>query len=342
MPHRNRWRPSRITAAAGVLLAIALLCGTFYSLWHERSDLVTETAEQQALLARVLEDHASRSLDAAQFALAGLADMAERGAPPEVLQALLAQTQASLGFLRGVALVDERGQVLATANDADRDARIRPAALGPWPDAGRAVVNSFVPARSLAGLSTAVDATPAVPPGVGFFPLLRGLKLPGQGGAAVMVALMNPDALANFQQLTLNDDRAAAALVDLDGRLLAVTASAEHAPGGQLTRLLKADAPLGRVRAGAEHGSWTVRRPAHRRATGQLPRAARPAARRGRGAAHGGAAPPLDDDRHRPGPAGRWRGRSPAGAVGRRGRRVARPRALAGAAGRRPAPSAGT
>ncbi len=257
MPHRNRWRPSRITAAAGVLLALALLGGTFYSLWHERSDLVTETAEQQALLARVLEDHASRSLDAAQFALAGLADMAERGAPPEVLQALLAQTQASLGFLRGVALLDERGQVLATANDADRDARIRPAALGAWPAAGRAVVNSFVPARSLAGLSTAVDATPAVPPGVGFFPLLRGLKLPGQGGAAVMVALMNPDALANFQQLTLNDDRAAAALVDLDGRLLAVTASAEHPPGGQLARLLKADAPLGRVRAGAEHGSWT-------------------------------------------------------------------------------------
>ncbi|MBL8276792.1 MAG: PAS domain S-box protein [Pelomonas sp.] len=258
MPHRNRWRPSSITAAAGVLLAVMLLAGTGYSLWREKGELVSEAAEQQALLARVLEDHASRSLDAAQFALAGLADMAERGAPPEVLQALLGQTQASLGFLRGVALVDEDGHVLATANDADRDARIATTALGPWPAAGRNAVNGFVPARSLAGLAPPTGAAemPAAPRGVGFFPLLRGLKLPGSGRPAVMVALLNPDAIANFQQLTLNDARAAAALVRLDGQLLAVTDSAEHLPGDRIASLSAPDSPLERVRAGTEHGRW--------------------------------------------------------------------------------------
>ena len=111
MLQRGRWRPSIFTAGAGALLAATLLAGTGYSLWREKRELATEAAERQALLARVLEDHASRSLDATLIALTGLADVAERGAPPEVLQALLGQTQASLGFLRGIALLDEAGHV---------------------------------------------------------------------------------------------------------------------------------------------------------------------------------------------------------------------------------------
>jgi PAS domain S-box-containing protein len=255
MPHRSRWRPSIITASAGALLAAMLLAGAGYGLWREKRDLAIDTAARQALLARVLEDHASRSLDAAQIALAGLAGAVERGTPPEILQALLGQTRASLGFLRGVALLDESGQVLAAADPADRDARIAPSALGPWPASGREVVGGFVAARSLAGLG----AGAAVPPGVGFIPLLRGLKLPGAGGEgrlALLVALLNPDAIANFQQLTLNDPRAAAALVDLDGRLLAVTDGADHLAGERLAALQTPTAPLARVRAGSEHGRW--------------------------------------------------------------------------------------
>ncbi|MBI3345778.1 MAG: PAS domain-containing sensor histidine kinase [Burkholderiales bacterium] len=257
MPHRSRWRPSIITAGAGVLLAATLLAGTAYSLWRERRELTAETAVRQALLARVLEDHASRSLDAAQLALVGLADVAARGAPPEVLQALLGQTQASLGFLRGVALLDETGHVLAAADPADRGAQIDPGALGRWPAAGRDAVGGFVAARSLAGLGGTAPAV--VPPGVGFIPLLRALRLPGQvaqGRPALLVALLNPDALANFQQLTLNDARAAAALVSLDGQLFAVTDRADHLAGDRLPGLLTRGAPLASVRAGSEHGRW--------------------------------------------------------------------------------------
>ena len=251
MPHRTRWRASFITAAAGMLLATLLLAGAAYALWREQRDLTAETTARQALLARVLEDHATRSLDAAQIALAGLADVASRGATPEVLQALLGQTQASLGFLRGVALVDADGSVLAAADAADRGARVPPNALGPRPGAGHDAIGGFVAARSLAGLGNGA----VVPPGVGFVPLLRGLKLP-DGHAAVLVALLNPDALANFQQLTLQDPLAAAALVDLDGRLLAATSGAEHMAGEQLHRLLDAGAPLALVRGGSEHGAW--------------------------------------------------------------------------------------
>ncbi len=253
MPHRSL-RPSVVTASAGTALAALLLAGTGYSLWRDRRDLVAEAAASQALVARVLEDHASRSIDAAQIALASLAEAGGRGAPPEVLQALLGQTQASLSFLRGVALVDEAGHVLAAADPADRDLQIRTAALGPWPALGRDAVGGFVAARSLAGLRR--NTAPAVvPAGVGFIPLLRALRLP-DGRVAVLVALLNPDAFANFQQVTLNDARAAAGLVNLDGQLLAATDHAEHLAGERLPALLAPGAPLAQVRAGSEHGRW--------------------------------------------------------------------------------------
>ncbi|MCY4756074.1 ATP-binding protein [Pelomonas aquatica] len=254
MPHRSRWRPSNITAGAGVLLAALLLAGTGYGLWRDRRDLHAEAADRQALLARVLEDHASRSLDAAQIALAGLADVAARGGPPEVLQALLGQTQASLGFLRGVALLDGGGHVLAAADPADRGVQIPPAALGPWPAPGRDAVGGFVAGRSLATLSRRA-APAAVPPGIGFIPVTRALQLP-DGRTLLLAALLNPDALANFQQLTLNDEHSAAGLVALDGQLLAATDRAGHLAGARLPALLGAGAPLARLQRGDEHGRW--------------------------------------------------------------------------------------
>ena len=249
---RSRWRASVITAATGVLFAAILLGAAGYSLWRERREQASAMQARQELLARVLEDHAGRTFDGAQLALAGLADAMGRSTQPEVLQALLAQAQASLGFLRGVALLDESGRVLAAADPADRGARIELDTLGPWPAPGRDAVGSFIAARSLAGLG---ESGGVVPPGVGFIPVLRSTRLP-DGAPALLVALLNPDALANFQQLTLNDPLAAAALVRLDGRLLAATRGAERLPGERLPRLLQAGAPLAHINAGAEHGHW--------------------------------------------------------------------------------------
>lgn len=255
----TRWRPSIITAGAGLLLAAAVLAGVGYALWRQHQELRVDTARRQALLARVLEDHASRSLDATLIALAGLADVAGGNTPPEVLQALLGQTQTTLGFLRGVALLDNQGRVLAAADPADRDVRIDPGALGAWPAVGLDAIGGFVPGRSLASLAAPGGAAhgPEAPPGVGFIPLLRSLRLPsadGQGRPALLVALLNPDALANFQQMTLQDPQAAAALVDLDGRVLAATQGADVVPGTRQAQLLAHAAPLARLRAGSEHG----------------------------------------------------------------------------------------
>ena len=256
MPHPNRWRASTITAGAGVLLAAMLLAAAGYNLWREKRELVEEAAAQQSLLTRVLEDHATRSFDAAQLALGSLADVVQSGRPPEVLQAMLGQTQATLGYLRSIALIDASGRVLAAADPADRGLQLPLDALGRWPAPGQSSVGSFIPARRLADLASPGGT---VARGVGFIPLLRGLRWAPAGGSpdtAVLVALLNPDALANFQQLTLNDPRACAALVDLQGQLLAVPDGADHAPGERVPALAAPDGPLQQVRAGRERGAW--------------------------------------------------------------------------------------
>ncbi|TXI19167.1 MAG: PAS domain-containing sensor histidine kinase [Roseateles sp.] len=249
-----RWRPSTLIAAAGCLLALLVLVGTGVSLLRDRDELRNEASERLALLARVLEDHAARAIDSSQIALSGLADVAARGTPPEVLQALLGQTQTSLPFLRGVALLDASGQVLVAADPADRGIRIDPQALGTWPAPGSDALGRFVPTRSLVGLRLDAPALP-VPRGVGFFPLLRTLRLPG-GHSALMVALLNPDAIANFQQVTLNDEVSAAALLSLNGQVLASTDRAELLPGERALALGAPGAPLARVLSGSEHGLW--------------------------------------------------------------------------------------
>ena len=178
MPHRSRWRPSTIIVTAGALLALTLLAGTGYSLWRERGELVTEAVDQQAVLTRVLEDHASRSLDATQLALGGLANMVERGTPPDMLEALLGQTQATLGYLRSIALIDASGvtvrplQVAAEASNFVTSAEVVPLlntgammlqsrkmSVVPVPEQSVAV--PVVPLEALPGLRSGKNSTPS-------------------------------------------------------------------------------------------------------------------------------------------------------------------------------------
>jgi PAS domain S-box-containing protein len=253
MPQSARIPASRLLAMAGWLLAGLVLLAAGWGLWEARAGLNDRQAERQALLTRVLEDHASRSIDAALLALGGIGDLAARGAAPELLEPLLAQTQASQPTLRGVAVLDASGLVLAAASSSERGIRIRPSALGPWPQPGRDAIGRVVAARSLTSLSVALPkGSSAAPAGVAFIPVMRTVALPN-GRVITLVALLNPDALANFQQLTLGDEHSAAALLGLDGQVLAATANAERLPGQTLSGLEAID----RVSANLEFGRWS-------------------------------------------------------------------------------------
>jgi PAS domain S-box-containing protein len=112
------------------------------------------------------------------------------------------------------------------------------------------VLGGFVPARRLADLHPA-HAAP-VAHGVGFVPLLSTTRRT-DGRELIVVSLVNIDALLNFQQVTMGDERMASALLGFGGRLLGATQAVERSSGEDLTAL----PPFVEFLPAREHGSWT-------------------------------------------------------------------------------------
>ena len=235
----RRWAvTTRSITWLGALLALLTMVLALAAAVHERAQVI-ETAQSRAeLLSRVLEEHATRSVETVGLALAALSETlaAEpRDAPPQISQAL-AQTLANLPLLRAVAVLDGRGRVLASTTQADVDLTLDLARLGPLPRAGQDRLGPFVQGRSLAVLVKDVArAPPDAPRGVGFVPLVRALA--GWNEGRLLVGLINADALANHQQQMLQSDHAAALLLSLQGRVLAATAEVPFSPGSAVPPL---------------------------------------------------------------------------------------------------------
>lgn len=246
-----RLTPHRVVELAGGLVGLLLALALFALAWTEHDANDERVRAQTELMARVFADQATRSMDATALALATVDELLSREMDPTApeVQGALRQTLVNLPFLRGMAVVDAQGLVLASSDPADRGIVIDPARLGARPAAGRSAVGGFVPARRLADLHPAT-ASP-VAPGVGFLPVQATTRL-RDGRELGVVALVNLDAFSNFQQVTMDDPRMASALLGYDGRLLAATEGVGGAPGGSLATL----APFARFLPELEHGSW--------------------------------------------------------------------------------------
>ena len=237
-------------AGAGLLVLVLALLGIVaaYDWRNERQS----TRQQNELVARVLADAATRSIESASLAAATLGDMIHRDTPadgPE-MRAAISQTLASLPFVRGIGLIDPQGRIVASSAEGERGLIVDLDRLGPLPSAGREVIGHGVRGRLLSDLAR--DAPSAViPEGVGFLPLLRHVAL-ADGKALYLVVMLNADAFANFQESTLHDPRSAAALLSYDGRLIAATSTVQL-PADADRRWM---APFTQFLPRHEHGSW--------------------------------------------------------------------------------------
>ena len=220
---------ARRLTALGVVLAMLPLLLALASVLHERQQTIGEALKRNDLMARVLEEHATRSIDTASLALAALGDAlsgdAARGSPR--IGQSLRQTLANVPLLRSVMVVDRQGLVLASTVPEAEGRRLRLERLGPLPRPGQDQVGSFVAVRDLSALTE--DTVPEVRKGVGLLPLVRALS--DGSRQLLLVGAINPDAIGNHQQLTLGANGGAAMLVSMQGRLLAATADLPQAPG---------------------------------------------------------------------------------------------------------------
>jgi len=220
------------------LLAAVLALAVLAALWalavFERREALDNARDRVELIARTLEDHVTRTVESASLILQTLGEgiAQQSAADPQRLQPLLGQTLlSSLPFLRSAAILDENGTVLASSIAAEQGLRIDVRRLGPLPGDGKDALQALLPGRSLADLASGAAVPRAS--GVGMLPLVRALRGPG-GRRLLLVALINPGALANFQQVTLSDEGGVALLGSWDGRLIAANDAVALEPGAQL------------------------------------------------------------------------------------------------------------
>jgi len=225
--------PSRAVLWAGAALAL-LVAGAFAALavLQYREAFARERSRGE-LMARVLEDHATRTVETSAIALSAMADLlaAQPLGDATTIGPSLNQALVGLPFLRSVAVVDRQGTVLASTSSGDYGRVINVRRLGPWPEPGRDRLGGFIAGRNLGDLDP--TRAEAVPAGVGFIPLLSQVQM-RSGEGLLLLALINPDAFSNHQALTVADAEAGALLVDYGGQVLAATRSAGVALGSRL------------------------------------------------------------------------------------------------------------
>ncbi len=226
-------RAGLLVKLLAAVLALAVVLALAGMAEYERRETLETAKARSELIARTLEDHVTRTVESTSLILRTLEEgMArEASAQPDHLQQLLNQgLLTSLPFLRGAAVLDEGGNVLASSIPGEQGLHVPLERLGALQGGGERLL-PLLPGRSLADLA---EAAPARASGVGMLPLLRVVRGPS-GQRLLLVALINPGVLANFQQSALSDEGSAALLASLDGRIIATNDQLVLDPGARIT-----------------------------------------------------------------------------------------------------------
>ena len=228
----GRWsRLSQVVTWAGVAIVIGVSCAVGWLGWYEYGEAFDNESDRTAMLARILEDHATRTVETTAIALASIAELltAQAAGDATLIAPALGHALVGLPFLRSVSVLDRQGNVLAATSGEDRGRMIDLRPLGEWPQPGRDRLGSFIAGRTLDDISTSGGRRTA-PRGVGFIPLTRQVQM-SSGEGLLLVALINPDAFSNHQTMTADDAHVGAMLADYTGELLAATPSIPLDPG---------------------------------------------------------------------------------------------------------------
>ncbi|WP_043005205.1 PAS domain S-box protein [Comamonas testosteroni] len=209
-----------------LVFAICVLGALVLYIWGQLHAQAEQSKSQAMLLARVLEEQTARTLETSELALSSLAlspAMLSRDASDKERQTSLGQVVSQIPFIRSMALLDRRGNVIASTQPGDKGVQVPIDALFAEqihvPKPGEARLGTLIKGRNLSALSANKQQSP---PGISFLPHVLSF-LQEDGGSAYLVALINPDAVANFYQATLESLSYEALLMTYGGQPLAST-----------------------------------------------------------------------------------------------------------------------
>lgn len=186
--------------ASGIVLTLVVLSITIGLMWRELSHTQRRKLQQLEMLASVMEAHASQVFESGLLALDNLAaSLTQDSWSLSALEAQQTYYLQSLPFLRSLALVSMQGQVLTSTTSSDHGGAIDLHRLAPSGVMNqRVTIGPWIQGRSL--VDEGVSAS--TPSRLGFIPLMRRVQL-DQDRSVLLVAQLNPDALATYQQQLL-------------------------------------------------------------------------------------------------------------------------------------------
>jgi PAS domain S-box-containing protein len=238
-PFRWNWRSGSVAAiTVGVLVAAGILASTIWVAFNDQKSAIKAELGKAELLARVLEQQTTGSIETGFLALASLSESQVLNAAVvdhAKGDAALAQALSGVPFLRSLALLDSRGVVVASSGRGEVGLTIDMTRLGPVAKEGRDSLGPYVVGRNIAILRKDVEAPPP-PSGLGFIPLVRGFSN-DQGKAMVLVGLLNPDSFSNQQKLSIGEEQFHSVLLTYTGQVLAASRQGMPVGGEQLTGL---------------------------------------------------------------------------------------------------------
>ena len=232
---RPTWLSTAHLVWAGSLLATLLVLLAVAFAVVQRQDTVNEEIRRTQLLARLLADETSRTLDAASLTLSMTSQRLRSGdAFGSELSERLGESLRGLPYLRSLSLLDAQGKVVASSNPAAVGAVVDVHLLGQPVNAGEAWLGPWLPGRDLTDSKPREGSAPVSPSrtlaGVGIVTLVQRLTTP-DGQAILAVAALNPDFLSNYFQQILGEGSLNAALLDYQGRMLTGTEGVQRLPG---------------------------------------------------------------------------------------------------------------
>lgn len=227
--------PSNQVLAGGFALALAIFASAIILMWSELGHTQQRKLRQLGLLAGVVEAHATQVFESSALALDDLAE--DLGRAPDAVAQFERQQHfhlQRLPYLRSLALLTAGGRVLASSVAENKNSQIDLNRLHPHPIVDdHVIIGSWVRGRTLVE-----DSQPAgTVTRLGFIPVMRRVQLPS-GPPLLLVALINPDALASYQQKILDvSDAKTHVLLALDNGTVLTHVGDHDAPAADRLRM---------------------------------------------------------------------------------------------------------
>ena len=223
---------------AGLGAALLIAIGTISLIFHEKSEILEREQQKAETLTRLLDDGVTRIFTTADITLRMIADTLRESDGLDrnmlTLGRLMAQSIRSLPYVRSISILDDQGAVLASSSEKNlgysinlslivRDIQLDEFRIGA-PVSGKDVGDS------------AIALPPATTSSTQLIPLV--LRFATKHISSVYaVAAIDPSFFSGYFSVALNDPTAGAAVLDLNGLILAVSTSLGALPGSRANHL---------------------------------------------------------------------------------------------------------